>query len=87
MAKIVEAGNRCFVAFIDVAKALYSVWEDSLCCQHFEPSVRGKTWHVLYWFYLYFRCFATVQSHLLEWDPLREIHVSKLSMLFLLIHL
>ena len=48
MAKIVEAGNRCFVAFIDVAKALYSVWEDSLCCQHFEPSVRGKTWHVLY---------------------------------------
>ena len=56
MATSLEDNHQCYVAFFDVAKAFDTVWVDGLFYQLYHLGIRGKTWRILYRFYIDFRC-------------------------------
>ena len=72
---VLEAGNNCFVAFYDVAKAFDSVWMDGLFRQVYSSGITGKTWRILYCSYVDFQCCVKIQGHFSDWYLLsRGIH-------------
>ena len=60
VAASLEDNQKCFVAFFDVAKAFDTVWVDGLFYQLFRIGIQGKTWRILYRFYIGFRCCVRV---------------------------
>ena len=75
VATSLESNQKCFVAFFDVAKAFDTVWVDGLFYQLYQLGIRGKTWRILYRFYIGFRCCVRVYGLHSEYYDLRcRIH-------------
>ena len=64
--------RKCLVAYFDVAKAFDTVWIEGLFFQlHvYELGIRGKSWRVLYNFYVDFRCCVRIQGQTSDWYSL-----------------
>ena len=67
VATSLETNWKCLVAYFDVAKAFDTVWIEGLFFQLFELGIRGKTWRILYNFYINFRCCIRVQGQTSDW--------------------
>ena len=67
VATSLEAGDDCYVAFYDVAKAFDTVWIDGLFIQLWDAGIQGKLWRMLYLCYCNFRCCARVRGHVSSW--------------------
>ena len=52
-------------------KAFDKVWMDGPFFQLYEMEIRGKIWHILYRFYIDFRCCIRVQGNFSEWYNLQ----------------
>ena len=52
VATSLETNRKCLVAYFDVAKAFNTVWIEGLFFQLFELGIHGKTWRILYNFYI-----------------------------------
>ena len=71
VATSLEAGEKCYVAFYDVAKAFDTVWIDGLFIQLWDAGIQGKLWRMLYLCYCNFRCCARVGGHVSAWYQLK----------------
>ena len=71
VATSLESRQKCFVAFLDVAKACDTVWVDGLFYQLYQLGIRGKMWRILYRFYIGFRCCVRVHGLHSEYYDLR----------------
>ena len=71
VATSLEAGDKCYVAFYDVAKAFDTVWIDGLFIQLWDAGIQGKLWRMLYLCYCNFRCCVRVGGHVSAWYKLK----------------
>ena len=71
VATSLEEGNKCYVAFYDVAKAFDTCWIDGLFIQLWDAGIQGKLWRMLYLCYCNFRCCAWVGGHVSAWYQLK----------------
>ena len=71
VATSLETNRKCLVAYFDVAKAFDTVWIEGLFFQLYELGIRGKTWRILYNFYVDFRCCVKVQGQISDWYSLQ----------------
>ena len=71
VATSLEAGEKCYVAFYDVAKAFDTVWIDGLFIQLWDAGIQGKLWRMLYLCYRNFRCCVRVGGHVSAWYQLK----------------
>ena len=71
VATSLEINRRCLVAYFDVAKAFDTVWIEGLFFQLYELGIRGKTWRILFNFYVDFRCCVKVQGQISDWYSLQ----------------
>ena len=71
VATSLEAGDKCYVAFYDVAKAFDTVWIDGLFIQLWDAGIQGKLWRMLYLCYCNFRCCVRVGGHMSAWYQLK----------------
>ena len=71
VATSLEAGDQCYVAFFDVAKAFDTVWIDGLFIQLWDLGIQGKLWRLLYRCYCNFRCCARIKGHVSTWYYLK----------------
>ena len=62
-----ETGNKCFVAYFDVAKAFDSVWINGLFRQLYDLGVTGKIWRILRKAYIGFKCRVRIYNKVSEW--------------------
>ena len=68
VATSLETNRKCLVAYFDVA--FDTVWIEGLFFQLYELGNRGKTWRILYNFYINFRCCVRVQGQMSDWYSL-----------------
>ena len=71
LAATMEASDKCFIAFFDVAKAFDTVWIDGLFKQIYDLGLRGKTWRLLYRCYIDFKCCVKIKGTFSEWYSLQ----------------
>ena len=75
LATSMEASDKCFVAFFDVAKAFDTVWIDGLFKQLHDLGITGRTWRLLYRGYINFKCCVKLCGDFSKWNkPQCGIH-------------